>query len=195
MARWRKARDADKDVSQTSAADAGAYYYASGERIPLVRAGDLLAVDLREAGRSKDVVRSLGKAITGAKPLMAGMGLVDVKGLDEAVVETVRLSGLAQPVYQTEGATIVVLPEVRVEESRGKKERDSIRTWLSEHGTTLEFEENEDRFTIRPRSGQGDDALRLANQIVEQLAPEMAQARFIRVVKRPSTAAPPGAAD
>jgi len=195
MAGRRKPRDADTAASQSSSCDAGAYYYASGERIPLVRAGDLLAVDLREAGRSEPVAKSLGAAITSAKPLMAGMGLVDVKGLDDAAVETVRQSGLAQPVYQTEGGTIVVLPEVRVEESRGKKERDSIRTWLSEHHSTLEFEENDDRFTIRPRSGHGDDALRLANQIVEQLAPEMAQARFIRVVKRPSTAVPRSEAD
>lgn len=189
MAGGRKARTGDAAETQASAADTGAYYYASGERIPLVRAGDLLAVDLREARRSAPGAKSLKAAITSAKPLIGGMGLVDLSGLDEAAVETVRQSGLAQPVYQTEGATIVVMPEVRVEESRGEKERDSIRTWLSEHQSTLDFEENDDRFTIRPRSGDGDDALRLANQIVEQLAPEMAQARFIRVVKRPSTSA------
>jgi hypothetical protein len=78
----------------------------------------------------------------------------------------------------------VVLPEVRVEESRGAK-RKHLADWLESHAQeTVVTSRSADRFVLQPKSGYGGDALTLANQLTEQVGPELAQARFLRLLPR-----------
>jgi hypothetical protein len=78
---------------------------------------------------------------------------------------------------------LIALPEVRVEESSSQRRRALLR-WIREHGDVAQVvEDNGERIVLRPTSGQGADAITLANQLCEQIGPELAQARFVRVVE------------
>ena len=87
------------------------------------------------------------------------------------------------PVFQYEDALVVVLPEVRVEIAAGDEtevhrfleQADVPNQVLTDRGT---------RLVVRPDSGRGEDALRLANELQESVPVEMAQARFLRRVPK-----------
>jgi len=166
------------------------YYYAGGEKVALAPADDLFAVDeraLSSAAMPAAVESALRKSV---QSLSGGVGLVNRADLGlhaNAAVQALEAAGATHPVYRSQGAVVVVLPEVRVEESRGPK-RKHLTDWLASHATeTVVTSRSEDRFVLQPKSGQGGDALTLANQLTEQVGPELAQARFLRVVPRPST--------
>ncbi len=88
------------------------------------------------------------------------------------------------PVFEAEdGSLVAVLPEVRVE-SADPKVLDEVASSLD--GATV-TDRTEERLTITPDSGLGDDALTLANHVAETFQVDVAQARFRRVVPRPDT--------
>jgi hypothetical protein len=90
------------------------------------------------------------------------------------------------PVYRSQGAIVVALPEVRVEESR-KAHWAKLDQWLAEHGDDVTVvSRDDDRVVLKPVSGSGVDALTIANDLAKEVGPEMAQARFIRVTPRPA---------
>ena len=89
----------------------------------------------------------------------------------------------AHPVFQSKGALLIALPEVRVEESSSQR-RCALLRWIREHTDIAEIVANDgDKIVLRPTSGQGADAITLANQLVEQIGPELAQPRFLRVIE------------
>lgn len=110
--------------------------------------------------------------------------LVEGTDLPEPVRQTLDSAGALQPVYRADsGARIVVLPEVRVETSDaaiGSRLHDLVK----QSDATM-TEARPGRYSIQLSSGRGDDALALANRVVEELEPDVAQARFIQVVPRP----------
>ena len=84
--------------------------------------------------------------------------------------------------FRAQGAILVALPEVRVEESSTQRQR-ALHRWIRQHGDEAELiEDNGAKILLRPTSGHGADAIALANHLTEQVGPEMAQARFLRVV-------------
>lgn len=152
----------------------GPYYYAGGKRIDLTAADDLVALDPETTGDT-----------TPGRPLTEGLRLVDRKDLGDAHRRVADEQAAKYPVFRAQGAILVALPVVRVEESRQDK-REQLQSWLNQHGNDVEIvSQDDDRVVLKPVSGSGEDALTLANALAEQVAPEMAQAQFIRVTPRP----------
>lgn len=161
------------------------YYYASGTRVPLQPAEDLVAVEtpaLDAAGLPPDMRERL---LAAARPLRGGYVLVDAGSLPRAALARLRDARAVQPVYRYGEGIVVVLPEVRVEESRPDRV-ERLRAWLDRAGVAVEASGlGTGRLTLRPKSGRGEDALRLANELHEQIGLELADARFVRIVRRP----------
>jgi hypothetical protein len=155
----------------------GCYYYAGGEKIELVRADDLLAVEGNPARPARGAPSPIGRALTDSLRLVHK---------DE--IPSAQKPGKSKyPVFRSHGAIVVAMPEVRVEESR-ESERAKLDKWLAEHEHDVTVvSRDDDRVVLRPVSGSGEDALTIANALAEKIGPEMAQARFIRVTTRPVT--------
>lgn len=152
----------------------GPYYYAGGRRIDLTADDDLVALGPEAAGHD-----------TPGRTLTEGLRLVHRKDLDNAHARADDAQAAKYPVYRAHGAILVVLPEVRVEESRQDK-REQLQSWLNQHEQDVEIvSQDDDRVVLKPVSGSGQDALAIANRLAEQVAPEMAQAQFLRVTPRP----------
>ena len=118
------------------------------------------------------------------RELTKALRLVDGTDLPEPLRHTLDAAGALQPVYGTaDDARVVVLPEVRVEAS-DPETRKGLRDLVKDSDAEM-TESKPGRFVISVPSGRGDDALTLANRVVEELRPEVAQARFIHVVPRP----------
>jgi hypothetical protein len=173
----------------TPAGPADAYYWAAGERVPL-RGGDEVAVDLDAAAAAGvdsaqvDGIRRAGRPLTGA------LVLVDGGALDEGLRGRLDQGGALQPVYHSsDGTLIVVLPEVRVE-AAATGATAKVKQAVHASGVDADVTDTgSGRVTVVPKSGRGADALTLANEISERAHPEVAQARFLRVVPRPDTRA------
>jgi hypothetical protein len=89
-----------------------------------------------------------------------------------------------QTVFRHGGTLLVALPEVRVELPEAQRgQLDSmarvgpIRSEVEDAGGGS--------VVMRPLSGRGADALQLANAVHERLHPELAQARFLRMIPSP----------
>jgi hypothetical protein len=112
------------------------------------------------------------------------MFLVRRDALSSPQLDALAKQGAVQPVFHAEGAMLIALPEVRLEESSPER-RQAVHRWLRRHARDAEIvEDRGDRIVVRPTSGRGQDALALANQLTEQIGPEMAQPRFLRIVDR-----------
>jgi hypothetical protein len=157
------------------------YYYAGGEKVELAPADDLVAVDARGLAKvpaaARAVVEKAGRSLAG------GIRLIDRAALGEDAAE-VEAAGRLYPVFRAGGAVIVAMPEVRIEESRAGYQK-KIGTWLRSHaGEAVVEKHGDDRVDVKPASG--GDALGIANGLAEQVGPEMAQVRFLRVTPRPT---------
>ena len=77
-------------------------------------------------------------------------------------------------------------PARRVEDEDPQRCR-ALRGYLGKKGIpqTEIASERRGQFVLRPRSGLGQDALRIANEITEQVHPELSQVRLLRVTPRP----------
>lgn len=158
-----------------------AYYYAGGRRRGLgesdLVALDLAAVDAIGEGE-RDALRDQGRTLTGE------VVLVDREAAARVLGDRLRDASGVHPVYEAEGALVVVLPEVRVE--GGADALDRVQRKAASTRTVVESDEG--RLVLRPGSGRGEEALALANEIVESdesAGLDLAQARFLRVTPRP----------
>jgi len=162
----------------------GHYYYASGKPVRLTPDGEWVAVDARgsdAAGAAGDLAALPSDA---SRPLCGDLVLVRRKALSTRQFDALVRQGAIHPVFRAEGAMLVALPEVRVEDSSPERRR-AVHRWLRQHaGDTEIVEDQGDRIVLRPASGCGQDALALANHLTEQVGPEMAQPRFLRIVDR-----------
>lgn len=158
------------------------YYYASGERIPIELDEERVAVDAARAG--PEVAARLQRA--GPAPgLPGGVLLLSRARLGEEKLRGLAARGALRPVYLAGGASLVPLPEVRVE-LEGEAQRGAVREAIarSPYPVTV-AEEGPDRVVLTVCSGSGDDALELANFIYETAHPAAASARLVRFVARP----------
>lgn len=167
------------------------YYYADEKKVPLNLADDLIAIhdfpsDEAPLSPSERTVRNRVRSLLDrvAKSLRPDLKLAQREKIPADVYEHLKGLGLVQPVYRAQGALIVPLPEVRVEENRPDRQ-NKLKAWIRKHPqlATVKYP-REGQFIFIPASGQGDDALALANALAEEVSPEMAQARFIRVTPR-----------
>ena len=158
------------------------YYYAGGKRIPLELDSEHVAIDLSEA-ESRQGRRPDPAMVEGAEELRSGLYLVERSALPTDLRRRLDQDDALLPVFQYEDALVVVLPEVRVEIAEGGEtevhrfleQADVPNQVLTDRGT---------RLVVRPDSGRGEDALRLANELQESVPVEMAQARFLRRVPK-----------
>lgn len=163
------------------------YYYADGKRIVLALSDDVVAIRqdcITQPGRlSAQRRKTLQPQL---RPLLRGWSLTESQNLTPAERTELQADGSLQPVFESAGAQLVALPEVRVEETR-PQHQSALKLWL-EQQDDLEVEsgtELAEITVVRPRSGRGEDAVRLASRVFQEVHPEAATPRFLRVVRRP----------
>src|SRR5262245_2120165 len=92
------------------------YYYASGKRVTLEPAADVVALN-EPLLAEKFPDFHVEKAAQGTGPLAGGkIRLVSSDAFDKDTLSRMKNAGVAQTVYRQEGAILVILPEIRVED-------------------------------------------------------------------------------
>jgi hypothetical protein len=164
---------------------AGSYYYAGGEKVELDPDRDWIAVDVDRLGKSKRDA-SLKKAMmTDSEPLRDSLYLVDRARLSESDLDRMEAEGATQLVYRHGNTRLVPLPEVRVE-LKAENDTEVLQKCLKSHSCDAEIvKKRGGSMVLRPRSGRGSDALKIANVLQEEGSAQSAQARFLRMVPRP----------
>ena len=157
------------------------YYYADGKQIRLSPDPAYLAVNLSRIDRER--IKGLRGTVIG------DVGLFPVASVPKQVRDSFLEAGALLPVYRAADAHIAVLPEVRVELS-SKRQHPAFRTAIKSSGIEASVEPTDgNSFVLRPQSGSGSDALSLANFVHEHVRPRMAQARFLRILPKPTALA------
>jgi hypothetical protein len=162
------------------------YYDIDGQTIRLEPSGEL-AVD-GAANLSPDFVKGLASLVQAGESLVGDLVMIDKATMDPELEGALDDARALQPVYRTaDGTRVVVLPEVRVE-SNDEATVERIRAYASSDDTDAELVNDKGTsLVLRPCSGRGTDAIALANELFETYAPQVSQARFVRVVQRPET--------
>jgi hypothetical protein len=161
------------------------YYFADGKRIALRADPDHVAVDLQRAQAAALPTTRRAALRHAGQELRKGVILLSRDALDDDERDALERAGALLPAYRAEDATIVVLPEVRVE-LRDADQVAGLRERLAAAGADPEsVTERGHMISFAPASGRAEDALRIANEIYEELSPAASQARFLRVVARP----------
>jgi hypothetical protein len=166
------------------------YYYAAGKRQLLTVDRGLAAVDLFAAEERGLVEADEAEALrVRCRELGHGLILVDLHRVAEADLAFAG-PGLRQQVYRSDDDTIIVaLPEVRV--AGNEQTLATVRSWIGQNGLAVtEDGPRLGQMTVRPIDRQGATSLTIANQLHERFKPDLAQARFIRVVGRPPKTPP-----
>ncbi|HXG87024.1 MAG TPA: hypothetical protein VNJ02_01715 [Vicinamibacterales bacterium] len=162
----------------------GTYYYAAGEKVEIDTDGDHVAVDekvARLAGLDPEVRLAVGSELRQG----AGVLLARRSALGKGTLAKLEKAGALQPVYKRERSVMAAMPEVRVEFDDARQRR-AVLDVLAD-GQAIEHvivEDRADRMIIRPSSGQGGDALELANAIYERARPASSSVRFIQFVPK-----------
>ena len=160
------------------------YYYAANIRVPLERLRDYLAVDVGRLPHS--AARLANELRQNGKELRRGVFLARRCDVAAALLSQLEHTSAERPVYLHEDALIVVLPEVRVENS-SEDQLKTVQSWVKQNESNAKLvADRRGRMVIEPVSGCGEDALELANQLHEELGVEMAQPRMLRILKSPS---------
>lgn len=120
----------------------------------------------------------------GGQPLGGQWTLFERGSLPPDLLAELESRAAVQTVFRHGGTLLVALPEVRVELPEAQRgQLDSmarvgpIRSEVEDAGAGS--------VVMRPLSGRGVDALQLANAVHERLHPELAQARFLRMIPSP----------
>jgi hypothetical protein len=164
-----------------------AYYYAAGQKVTLEPDEQHLAVD-RNAAKEAGLDARIGATVVAAAVRAGADVLVTPRSsLTADMIKQLQDAGALQPVYKYNQATIVAMPEVRVEFDT-PEQRQSVKDLLSSKTSDVEItEDTPDRMVLRPVSGRGEDALSLANRIHENASPAAVSPRFVQFVPRPKT--------
>lgn len=160
------------------------YYWSAGQRIALKASHEVL-VDLDAAARLGLEDRHIQRLRAEGRRLTSSTVLLPERDLPTPTSDSKWISRAVHPVFRTEDGTLLaVLPEVRVEAKPRKLAGVTRLVTRTEQTATIK-EERSGRLVLEPISGNGLDALALANTVFERYHPDLAQARFIRVTKRP----------
>jgi hypothetical protein len=149
-------------------------YYAGGSKVKLHRTKRFGY--LRNAARLKmppnSVVARLDK----------GSLIVDLDKVPAAMCREWEKSALLQPVFEFDGARVVVLPELRVEDTDMAK-INGVEAFRSASADAFSFEKNGDEMgTVRPDDADADTTLRLARTLKEKLGLQSVTPRLIRLL-------------
>ncbi len=90
---------------------------------------------------------------------------------------------MTQPVFRQDNATLVALPEIRIEDDRAATLAE-VRKFAAGKARPS-ADDTEGRLTLHPLSDDGSDAVTLANELVERYKPTSVSPRFLRVVSSP----------
>ncbi len=163
------------------------YYYASGRRIPLTPAKEWLVIDAQHL--PTDVPETVQAELQHeAQWLSADIQMVRRAALSPDTIAFLQQADAMGSVFRAAGALVVVLPEVRVEEHR-PAQQERLLEWLEQNSQEARISRQNTRgMVLTPTSGHGMDAVTLANRLTEEIAPEMAQAHFLRIVPQSSIA-------
>lgn len=165
-------------------------YYVGGRKVELDRSMDYVAVD-QTAAQKAGLQAQVEGASEGSPRQGGGVVLVPRTALDEKTIANLSDAGALQPVYCRNNSVMVALPEVRVEFDTAEQRR-AVMDVLAEsealpHNVS---QDTEDFLTVRPQSGSGVDALKLANDIHERGNAADASVRFIQFVPKPLASLP-----
>lgn len=157
------------------------YYWAGGQKVALT-ADSRIAVDESRArdqglwsGELSAAAQSAGHTVG------EGMVLLPATSVSNRLREQLDRSGASAPVYRADDSLIVVKPEVRME-TAATTSASEVRTAIDHVDSDAAVHEpNPGRYVVTPSSGRGADALKIANRLAEELRPEVAQARFVRI--------------
>ena len=159
------------------------YYYAGGKRVTLERAGDVVALngpllaekfpDLSAEGAMKQSTRLSGSEIR----------LVPRSELTDDTLSRLTSAGITQTVYRQDGATLVSLPEIRVENDADPKLADVRRFAAKMHIHVTDL--GEGRLTLNLDPAESGEAVKLAAQLFEEFDVS-ATPRFLRLMPRPT---------
>jgi hypothetical protein len=164
----------------------GTYYWAGGQRVELEADDEHVAIDQKLAEKA-GLDTEIKTAAEAGKRVGGGVLVAPRSSLREDTLASLRDAGALHSVYKRQRAVIVPLPEIRIELDNPKQRRavmDVLTERASEHAIT---EDTDDQMVLRPTSGSGDDALKLANDIYEQAHPAAASVRFIQFVPKPTS--------
>lgn len=166
------------------------FYYADGEKVRLEAEDTLVALNRAGAERA-GFGKQIAGALAAARRLPGGVHLTERALLTADVLSSLREAGAIQPVYRHGRALLVPMPEVRIEFAAAQ--RGAVLDALAHPPSPVAVEEQSDgRIVLRVNSGNGDDAIEVANYVYEQARPAMSAARLIQVVSRPGADRPGG---
>jgi hypothetical protein len=161
----------------------GYYYYASGNPVHLALDEEWLALDSQRYASVEERPRVRAASLKSSRPLRGDLILVKRDAIPADHLDELINTGAAQPVFRSDGAMMIALPEIRVEEPSRNGQR-AVRRWLRDHGDVMQVVEDAgEKIVLKPTSGRGIDAINLANDLIEKIGPELAQPRFLRVVE------------
>ncbi|MBN2371367.1 MAG: hypothetical protein JXO72_12865 [Vicinamibacteria bacterium] len=159
------------------------YYYAGGQKVAIDLDEEHVCVDLARVENGPPALREWLKR-ENPKPLPGRLALVDRGDVPEEILKALDERSALQSVYRHGDALIVVLPEVRIEVD--EKQRRRLSTFAARGPAPAVIESDKaGSLVMRPLSGKGADALALANSLHEKLNPPLAQARFLRITRKP----------
>lgn len=161
-------------------------YYAGGRKVELERADDYVAV-VQDAARKAGLDGRVRTAIADNARQGGGVVLAQRSALDERTIASLADAGALQPVYRTDKGVMVALPEIRVEFDT-LEQRESVMNVLSDRDMLPHTisETSDYGIVVAPKSGKGDDALKIANEIQERGHPAAASVRFVQFVPKPT---------
>ncbi len=160
------------------------YYYSSGKKVPLKPAPGLFAINDKEVGEKLSVASYLSSIRSVLKNLRGHLALIDKNDLNEDILEKLRELKIVYPVFEADGALVIPLPEVRIEDDDQSRLID-VRNWVREHSQLAKIiSDKHGRISVKPVSNDPSDALEIANRVTEEIGPDLAQTRFIRKISR-----------
>jgi hypothetical protein len=163
----------------------GAYYYAAGRKVELERDEEHVGVDQKAAARA-GLAGQVKTASADTPRQGGGVVLAQRSALGEKTIASLHDAGALQPVYRHNRAVMVALPEVRVEFDTAEQRRAVMDVLAGGHALPHTISDStDDGMIVRPASGNGDDALTIANEIHERARPAAASVRFIQFVPKP----------
>ena len=154
------------------------YYYAGGRKIELEADNEHVSVD-RAIAEAAGL--SSGAMDGGVSDRRSGVVLSEKSSLGHDVLDALHSVHALRP----DQAVLVALPEVRVEYD-DLTQRNAVKKLVASgfHDAAI-TEETENRLTLRPRSGDARDALKMANEIFELAHPAASSVRFVQFLPKP----------